>query len=96
MANKCCVRVTYRNKDMEPVYEKKYSLEDYTEMLRADLLRVITDVENLVYSLNGNVSKSDWPDDIWNEFCRIKHKLLDKAGEIQRIPENIDLVEKDG
>lgn len=95
MGNKCFVTVVYRNKDMEPVYEKRYSLQDYTEMLRADLLRIISDVEDMVYDLSGNTSKSEWPDKTWNEFCRIKHKLLDKAGEVQRIPDNL-MVEPNG
>jgi len=63
------VRVTYRNKDMQPTYTKTYSLDEYTEMLRVDLLRVVT----------------------FEEFNRIKHKLLDKAGDIGRLPQNIVL-----
>ena len=83
------VRVTYKDKDMKPTYTKTYSLGEYTEMLRQDLLRLITDVEQLCYIANDNKQKEDWSDETFDEFCRIKHKLLDKAGDIGRLPENI-------
>jgi len=31
------VQVVYRNEKLEPVYDKTYTLKDYTDMLRADL-----------------------------------------------------------
>lgn len=83
------VRVVYRNKDMEPIYTKTYSLQEYTEMLRADLLKLVTDVEDLCYAANGNKPKDEWSDATFDLFNKIKHKLLDKAGDIGRIPENI-------
>ena len=43
-------------------------------MIRADLLRVITDVEDLVYLLNNSKPKNEWSDESWAAFCRIKHK----------------------
>lgn len=58
-------------------------------MVRADLLRLITDVEDLVYQANGNKPKDEWTDESWAAFCRIKHKLLDKAGDIGRLPDNL-------
>lgn len=89
------VRVVYRDGKMEPVYEKEYTLEEYTAMLRADLLRLITDIEDLVYRMNDNKPKCDWSDDSWSGFCKIKHKMLDKAGDIGRLPENISKAVKD-
>ena len=83
------VKVTYKDKDLRPKYTKTYSLNEYTDMLREDLLRIVTDVENLCYATNGNLPKEDWDDDTLNEFNRIKHKLLDKAGDIGRLPSNI-------
>ena len=65
--------------------------ENGLDMLRQDLLRLITDVENLCYIANENKSKADWSDQTFEEFSRIKHKLLDKAGDIGRLPENITL-----
>lgn len=83
------VRVTYRDKERQPTYTKMYSLREYTEMLRADLLRVITDAEDLCYAASGNAAKEDWPDDLFTGFNKIKHKLLDKAGDIGRLPDNL-------
>jgi len=42
-----------------------------------------------MYAMNGNKQKADWSDESWSAFCRIKHKLLDKAGDIGRLPETI-------
>ena len=83
------VRVTYKDKDLRPVYTKTYSLAEYTDMLRADLLRIVTDVENLCYAANNNLPKEDWDEGTFEEFNKIKHKLLDKAGDIGRLPSNI-------
>lgn len=87
--NNIGVKVTYRNEKLDPVYEKSYSLREYTEMIRADLLRLITDVEDMVYRMNGNKPKEEWSDESWEAFCRIKHKILDKAGDIGRLPDNV-------
>lgn len=83
------VRVVYRDRERRPTYTKLYTLAEYTEMLRADLLRVITDVEDLCYAANGNQPKEDWSDDTFAAFSKIKHKILDKAGDVGRIPENL-------
>lgn len=83
------VKVTYRNEKLEAVLERSYTLRDYAGMIRADLLRLITDIEDAFYRLNDNKPKESWSDDSWTSFCRIKHKLLDKAGEIERLPNNI-------
>ena len=89
------VSVTYRNKTMDPVYTKVYTLREYTEMLHSDILKVITDVENLGYIANDDKEKSEWSDETFRLFSRIKHKLLDKAGEIGRIPDNISVGRKE-
>lgn len=39
MEKKLGVKVVYRNEKLDPVYEMTYSLKEYTDMLRADLLR---------------------------------------------------------
>ena len=90
------VKVTYRNNKLESVLEKSYTLPEYTGMIRADLLRLITDIEDAFYRMNYNKPKEGWGDDAWTSFCRIKHKLLDKAGEIERLPGNIFEFEDQG
>ncbi len=83
------VRVVFRNRDMEPTYTKTYTLDEYTGLLRQDLLKLIGDVEDLCYAANGNKDKEEWSDETFYRFNKIKHKLLDKAGDVGRIPENI-------
>lgn len=83
------VRVTYKDKNLRPIYTKTYSLNEYTDMIRVDLLRLITDIENMCYIQNSGEDKSNWPAETLEEFNKIKHKILDKAGDIGRIPQNI-------
>lgn len=82
------VSVTYRNEKLVPVCQKEYVLDEYTVLIRNDLMRIITDVEDAIYDITGK-KKSDWPSDVMQKFEKIKHKLLDKAGEIGRLPANM-------
>lgn len=83
------VRVVYYNAKMQPVCEKHYDLKTYLDLMRNDLLRLITDVEDVIYRSNDSASKDEWSDAVWLGFNKIKHKLLDKAGDIERLTENI-------
>lgn len=83
------VRVEYKNRDMKTWSVREYELRDYTDMIRLDLLRLIGDVEDACEAATGETSKEDWPDAVMEAFLHIKHKLLDKAGEIGRLPDNI-------
>lgn len=83
------VHITYKNSKQETVCDKTYSLNEYTDQMRTDQLRLISDIEDMAYRLNHGKPKSEWTDDSWASFCCIKHKLLDKAGEIERLPQNI-------
>ena len=83
------VRVVYRGSNLKPVYTKEYTLQEYTEMLQNDLMWLVTDLENLCYDASGNKPKAEWSDRLWVGFNTIKHKLLDKAGDIGRLPRNL-------
>ena len=83
------MKVVYYNAKMQPVCEKHYDLNTYLELIKSDLLRVITDVEDAIYEANGCLPKEDWSDEVWLKFSKIKHKILDKAGDISRLPDNI-------
>lgn len=83
------VRVVYCNSKMQPVCEKHYDLKTYLDLLRNEMLRLITDVEDVIYQSNDNAAKDDWPDAVWLGFSKIKHKILDKAGDIGRLADNI-------
>lgn len=83
------INVIYRNKRMEPVYEYNCPLSDYAEGLSIDIKRIVSDVEDLVYLANGNKPKEEWSEGELIAFNKIRAKLLDKAGEISRIQDNI-------
>lgn len=83
------VKITYKDRNLNPVSECNYSFGDYVETLRLDLLKLITDIEDIIYLTNGNTPKSSWGEAEIAMFNKIKHKILDKAGEIQRLPENL-------
>ena len=87
--NKLGVRVVYRDKTLKPVYTLDYTLQEYTEMLQNDLRWLVTDIENLCYEASGGKPKDQWSDRMWVAFNTIKHKLLDKAGDIGRLPRNL-------
>jgi len=85
------VKVTYRDKDLQPTYTKTYTLSEYADAMRSDLQSLVGEVETLGYIANKNKPKEEWDDDSFAVFTRIKHKLLDKAGEIGRLPANMAL-----
>ena len=87
--NDIFVKVTYRNEDLVPVCIKEYALGEYTDLLKNNLMRIITDVEDVLYEATGR-QKDGWSPAIAAKFGKIKHKLLDNAGEISRLPINID------
>lgn len=83
------VKVVYRNRKLEPTSEKTYSLREYTDMLKANMLSVISSVEDLAYIANDNKSQDEWSDETWALFQRIRHKQLDIAGSVERLSETI-------
>lgn len=85
----CTVQLEYRNKRMEIVSQKECSLGDYTELLKNGLIRFILEVEELTYKATDGKSKQEWPDDVAASFQKLRHKLLDMAGEVQRLSENL-------
>lgn len=88
-ANLCKVNLEYRNRDMDIVSQKECDLSDYTELLKSGLVRLILDAEDLVYKATDGQSKVEWEDEVSSAFYRLRHKLLDMAGEIGRIPQNL-------
>lgn len=83
------VKVQYQNSRGEIIKDREYSLSEYAEMLRMDLMRLISSVEDLIYMATLNQPKEDWPDNVWNGFLGVKHKLLDKANDIGRLPQTL-------
>ena len=85
------VKVTYRDKDLQPTYTRTYTLQEYVDAIRSDLQSLVGEAETLGYIANDNKPKEEWSDESFAVFSRVKHKLLDKAGEIGRLPSNLQL-----
>lgn len=79
------VKIEYKNKDLETVIEKTYSFSQYTELLNLELMRVIAETEDAFYYLTGK-QKDDWDDETMRRFQHIRHKVLDQANAIKRLP----------
>lgn len=83
------VTIEYKNKNLETVVKKEYSFIDYTEMLNLELKRILMDIEDTFYYLSGNKQKQDWSPELTERFTKIRHKILDQANAIKRLPENL-------
>lgn len=82
------VKIEYKNKDLETVIEKEYEFCQYTELLNAELMRIITETEDAFYFLTGK-EKEDWNNETKAKFQHIRHKLLDQANAIRRLPQTL-------
>jgi hypothetical protein len=94
IADNLAVDITYKNKNMETVSTKTYEFKDYMSMIGLDIRRVIMDVEDLVYRLQDGKQKDEWSDQAIAGFSRIRHKLLDKAGEVDRVADSLRRMER--
>lgn len=83
------VKIQYKNKNLETVVEKEYDLFTYTEMLNLELMRLIMEIEDAFYEFSGNKQKKDWPPELMERFKKIRHKMLDQANAIKRLPHNL-------
>lgn len=83
------VTIEYKNQDLETVVEKEYDFITYTEMLNVSLMHIISDVEDAFYYFADGKQKKDWPPELMERYKRIRHKLLDEANSIKRLPQNL-------
>lgn len=83
------VNIQFKNKDLETVATRSYTLSNYCEELRFNVMKTIMDVENAFYELQGEKGKRQWDDDTLAMFNRIRHNLLNTANNIQRLPSNL-------
>ena len=87
------VKIEYKQKnadgELETVVEKEYDFINYTEMLHLNLMRIVGEIEDAFYYLSGNKQKQDWPPELKDRFMAIRHKLLDQANDIKRLPKNL-------
>lgn len=85
------VKISYKNKNLEKVNEQVYGLKQYLEMTKLELMRIIMDVEDSFIRMNDGKPKEEWDSDILERFNRIRHKLLDQANAVERLPNNLYL-----
>lgn len=83
------VKIEYKNKNLETVVEKEYDFISYTEMLNLELMRLIMEIEDAFYVFSGNKQKEDWDPEMKDRFRKIRHKMLDQANAIKRLPQNL-------
>lgn len=88
-AEMCGVELEYRNKDLEVVSHRECNLSDFSELLKNTAVRLISDVEDLAYRATDGKGKDEWPQDVMASFTKLRHKLLDMAGEIERLSKNL-------
>ena len=89
MSSDFIVKIEYKNKDLETVVEKEYDFLTYTEMLYAELMRLMVDIEDAFYKFSDNKQRDDWDSETTERFKKIRHKLLDQANAIRRLPHNL-------
>lgn len=87
--NDFVVKVEYMNKNMETVIEKEYPFVQYAELISNELTAVITDVENAFYAFENGEQKENWTPENLQRFKEIRHKLLDHANAIRRLPRTL-------
>lgn len=86
--NDFTVKVSYRNRDMTEPKEWTYNFKQYTEMMKRELMHVIMEVEDTIYHLQGSRSKDEWDSETMEHFQKIRHKQLDQANAIERLPQS--------
>jgi hypothetical protein len=69
------IEITYKNKDLEIVGIEEFNLDDYCRLLSQKTLSLLYQIEDLE---NKKI-----------EFNEIRKYILNLAGSIQRIPDNI-------
>lgn len=89
MLNDYTVNIVYKNRTLESVCQKTYSFADYCQEQKLHLMRTIADVENAFYIMQGDKSKEDWDERTMAAFQHIRHKILDTANSIERLPKNL-------
>lgn len=87
--NDFSVKVTYRGKDSASGKEWTYDLKQYADLMKRELVRIIMDVEDALYVAQGDKSKDEWDEETMMRFQRVRHKLLDQANAIERLPQNL-------
>ncbi len=87
------VTIEFKNKnadgELETVVEKEYDFINYTELLHIGLTRIIKEIEDAFYYFTDEEQKENWDPEAKRRFSSIRHKLLDEANAIKRLPNTL-------
>ena len=83
------VLIDYLNRNMDHIDRKEYMFNEYTGMLELEIKRLILDVEDAFYKLENGKQKDEWSAEAKQSFSRIRHKLLDIANAVGRLPKTL-------
>ena len=83
------VKVSFKNQELETVVEREYDFIDYTMLIDLDLKRVLKHIEDAFSYFNNGKPKEEWPQEAYDRFSYIRHKILDEANAVKRLPENL-------
>lgn len=83
------VKIEYKNEKLETVIEKEYSFLDYTAMLDREMRKILNDIEDSFFYFQSYNPKAQWSDEAKKRFESIRHKMLDQANAIKRLPQNL-------
>lgn len=83
------VKVEYKNEQLETVVEKEYNFIEYTSMLDREIKKVLSDIEDAFFYFNQYAPKEKWPVETKKRFDAIRHKLLDQANAVKRLPQTL-------
>lgn len=78
------VRVERRDETGRVVDVYDYLLRDYTDKLSMQAQRLVSDIEEALYTACGNLPKEQWPERVRQAFDKSRHRALDIAGRIRR------------
>lgn len=79
------VFIEYKNKDLETVNTRKYTLPNYLSSMSNDIKRVLMDLEEYLNNTYGE--KDQWPDEAKTMFKKIRNKLLNSSNALVRLPQ---------
>lgn len=73
------ITIEYKNRNMEIVERETMELNLYCDKLSRDLINILSDLESILNQVNE-----------MEPFLKLRHKLLDVAGSIRRLPDNLE------
>lgn len=89
MDNDFTVTINYYSRPEHNFVTQEYRLQEYADLLKIELMRILTDVEDVFYRFNDERPQEEWDERSAKEFAHIRRKILDQANAISRLPQNM-------